>query len=63
MTIKKVSGGYALFSKTSGRRLSKVFKSKNAPGLKKRERTVQFFKNQKKFKADHGRRIPGTRKG
>lgn len=46
--IKKTKGGYALFSKTTGRRLSKVYKSKGSPALKKRERQVQFFKNKGK---------------
>ncbi len=46
--IKKVKGGYALFSKTTGRKLSRVYKSKNSPALKKRERQVQFFKHRKK---------------
>lgn len=57
MTVRKTKGGYALFSKTTGRRLSKVYKSKNSPALKKRERQVQFFKNNAKFKRDHGRGI------
>jgi len=48
MTVRKTKGGYALFSKTTGRKLSKVYKSKNSPSLKKRERQVQFFKHKKK---------------
>lgn len=47
MTVRKVFGGYALYSK-SGRRLSKVYKSKSSPGLKKRERQVQWFKHHAK---------------
>jgi hypothetical protein len=43
--IKKTKGGYALFSKTTGRKLSKVYKSKNSPSLKKRERQVEYFKH------------------
>lgn len=58
MTVRKTKGGYALFSKTTGRKLSRTFKSKNSPGLMKRERQVQFFKNNSKFKIDHGRSIP-----
>jgi hypothetical protein len=53
MTVKKTKGGYALFSKTTGKRLSKVVKSKNSPSLKKRERQVQFFKNNSKYEKDH----------
>lgn len=47
MTVRKVKGGYALFSK-SGRKLSKVYKSKSSEGLKKRERQVQWFKSHKR---------------
>lgn len=54
MAVKKVSGGYALFSKTTGKRLSKVYKSKDSPSLKKREKQVQFFKNDEKHREDHG---------
>jgi len=53
MTVKKTKGGYALFSKTTGRKLSKIYKSKNSPALQKRERQVQMFKNNEKFKRDH----------
>lgn len=60
--IKKVKGGYVLKSKTTGRRLSKVYKSKNSPALKKRERQVQFFKNNEKYKKDHGGRSIPRRK-
>lgn len=48
MTVKKTSGGYALYSKKTGRRLSRVYKSRNSPALKKRERQVQWFKNKRK---------------
>lgn len=48
MVVKKTKGGYALFSKSTGKKLSKVYKSKNSPSLKKRERQVQFFKHRKK---------------
>lgn len=47
MTVRKVKGGYALFSH-SGRKLSKVFKRKSSPGLQKRERQVNWFKHHKK---------------
>jgi len=47
MTVRKTRGGYALYSK-SGRKLSKVYKSKSAAGLKKRERQVQWFKHHKR---------------
>jgi hypothetical protein len=45
--IKKTKGGYALFSHT-GRKLSKVYKSKNSPALRKRTRQVEMFKHMKK---------------
>lgn len=48
MVIRKTKNGYALFSKTTGRKLSKVYKSKNSPALKKRERQVNYFKHVKK---------------
>lgn len=47
MTIKKVKGGYVLVSKKSGKRLSKVYKHRNSPNLKKRIRQVEFFKKRK----------------
>ena len=59
--IRKVKGGYVLVSKTTGRRLSKVTKSRES--LKKREKQVQYFKNNAKYKKDHGRSIPRKRKG
>jgi len=46
MTIKKTGKGYALFSKT-GRKLSKVYKRKDSPSLKRRVRQVEFFKHKK----------------
>ena len=56
----KVKGGYVLKSKKTGRRLSKVTTKK---GVMKREKQIQWFKNQKKYKSEHhGRSIPGTRK-
>lgn len=61
MTVRKTKGGYALYSKKTGRRLSKVYKSKNSPALKKREKQVQFFKNNAKYKRDHGRKISRKR--
>jgi len=61
MTIKRVKNGYVLVSKTTGRRLSKVLKSRKS--LEKREKQIIWFKNQKKYRKDHrGRSIPGTRK-
>lgn len=62
MTVKKTKGGYALFSKTTGRRLSKVYKSKNSPQLKKREKQVTFFKNNSKYQRDHPGKSLMTRK-
>ena len=63
MTVKKVGGGYALVSKTTGKKLSKVYKSKDSPELKKREKQVQFFKNDEKYKKDHGGKgIPKKKK-
>lgn len=47
MTVRKTKGGYALFSKT-GRKLSKVYKSKNSPALRKRQRQVEYFKHKGK---------------
>ena len=55
MTVRKVKGGYVLVSKKTGRRLSKVTTKE---GAKKREKQVQFFKNDKKYFKDHGRHIP-----
>jgi hypothetical protein len=46
MTVKKTKGGYALYSHT-GRKLSKVYSSKNSPALKKRIRQVEMFKHMK----------------
>jgi hypothetical protein len=64
MTVKKTKGGYALFSKTTGRRLSKVVKSKNSPSLKKREKQIQFFKNNDKYERDHpGKTLRRRKKG
>jgi hypothetical protein len=54
MTVKKTTGGYALFSKKTGRKLSKTVKSKDSPELKKREKQVQMYKNEEKYKKDHG---------
>lgn len=45
MTVRKVKGGYVLVSTKTGRRLSKVYKNKSSPGLKKRELQVRWFKN------------------
>jgi hypothetical protein len=47
MTVRKTRGGYALYSK-SGRKLSKVYKSKSSSALKKRERQVNWFKHHPK---------------
>jgi hypothetical protein len=47
MTVRKTKGGYALFSHT-GRKLSKVYRSKKSSGLKKRTRQVEMFKHMKK---------------
>ena len=58
--IRKVTGGYVLVSKTTGRRLSKVTKSKEA--LKKRERQILFYKNDSKYMKDRGRHIPKRKK-
>lgn len=64
MAVKKVDGGYALFSKTTGRKLSKTYKSKDSPKLKKREKQVQFFKNNEEHKREHGGEpIRRTRRG
>jgi len=63
MTVKKVDGGYALFSKTTGKKLSKTYKKKDSPELKKREKQVQFFKNDEKHKEDHGGRGIAAKRG
>jgi hypothetical protein len=42
--IKKVKGGWCIVSKTTGRKLSKVYKSKDSPELKKRMREIEYFK-------------------
>lgn len=49
MTVRKTTGGYALYSH-KGKRLSKVYKSKNSPSLRKREKQVEMFKHMKKGK-------------
>lgn len=47
MTVRKTKGGYALYSH-KGKRLSKVYRSKNSPALKKREKQVEMFKHMEK---------------
>ena len=42
MTIRKVKGGYKLYSKKSGKPLSKTTSKK---GVLKRERQVEYFKH------------------
>jgi len=44
MVVRKVDG-FAIFSRTTGRKLSKEFASRESEGLKKREKQIQFFKN------------------
>jgi hypothetical protein len=51
MTIKKSGKGYKLYSKKTGKPLSKVTSKK---GAMKRERQVQMYKNLAKYKKDHG---------
>jgi len=58
MTVKKVDGGYALFSKDGGKKLSRTYKSPNDPALLKREKQVTFFKNNEQYIKDHGKPIP-----
>lgn len=60
MTIKRVRGGYRVFGKKSGRSLTKTYKSR-ASALH-RERQIQYFVNNAKYKKDHGRSIPIKRK-
>lgn len=50
MTVRKTKGGYAIFSKKTGRKLSKVYKSKNSPAMKKRMREIETFKHMEKGK-------------
>jgi len=60
MVARKVKGGYVLVSKKTGRRLSKVT---TKAGVKKREKQVQYFKNNEKYKKDHGgKSIPRRKK-
>lgn len=44
--IRKVNGGYAVFSHRIGKRLSRVYRSKAA--AKKRLAQIQFFKFRKR---------------
>lgn len=50
MTVKKTGGGYAIYSKKTGRKLSRTYTSKNSPALKKRMREIEYFKHEKKGK-------------
>jgi hypothetical protein len=60
MTVKKVAGGYKLYSKKTGKPLSKTT---TKAGAKKREMQVQYFKNLDKYKKDHGgKSFPKTKK-
>ena len=59
MTVKKVKGGYVLVSKKTGKRLSKVT---SKAGAMKREKQVQYFKNNAQYKKDHGGRSIPIRK-
>jgi hypothetical protein len=59
--IKKQGGEYALKSKTTGKTL---YKSKDKEAVVKRERQIQYFKNNEQYKKDHnGRSIPIKKKG
>lgn len=51
--VKKVQGGYQLHSKTTGKPLGPVRKSK-AEATQKDEKRVQFFKNLKKSRGGPG---------
>ena len=47
MTVRKVKGGYAIFSKT-GKKLSKIYKTKESPEMKKRMKGIEMFKHMEK---------------
>lgn len=44
--IKKQGNGYAYYSGDGKKKLTKVYKSRNSPGLLKRIREIEFFKKQ-----------------
>jgi hypothetical protein len=50
--IRKVSGGYVVVSERTGKRLSRVYRSKAQ--AQKRLRQIEFFKHKKKKKKDTG---------
>ena len=61
MTIKKTSKGFELDSKTTGKKLGGPYKTKEE--AMKREKQVQFFKNDAKYQKDHGgKHIPIKKK-
>ena len=49
MVIRKTNKGYAIYSKTTGRRLSRFYKSKDSPALNKREKQINYFKHRDKI--------------
>jgi hypothetical protein len=59
MVLKKVGEKYKVVSKTTGKSLSKLESKKEALH---REKQIQFFKNDEKYKKDHGRGIPMRKK-
>ena len=61
MTITKTKKGFVIKSKTTGKTLSKPYKTRDE--ALHRERQIQYFKNNEKYKKDHhGRSIPVKKK-
>lgn len=58
MTIRKVGRSYVLYSGKG----KKLFSSPSRAATIHRERQVVFFKNNAKYKKDHGHGIPLKRK-
>lgn len=60
MTLKKVGNKFKVVSKTTGKDLSKPMSHDEAM---KRERQIQFFKNDEQYMKDHaGKHIPMKKK-
>lgn len=60
MTVRKVKGGYAVIGNKTHKRLTK--KPLGRKAAIHREKQIQYFVNNKKYKQDHGRSIPIKRK-
>lgn len=57
--LKKTGSKYKVTSKTTGRDLSKPMSKEEAL---KREKQIQYFKNNEEYEKDHGRSIPRKKK-